>query len=168
MKTSQLYSWLVCLWRMFETRKHSIKKKIVTQVISCTSLCLKMAEVKGNKVALQTFLNLEKDVIGFETSDGNDGKTYVVKIWCRLCAKHASLLQRHSSIKGTAKKSMEAFIKGTTSVTKFQVDRHLGGEIHKISIREEGKLPVDVSSFSMQFLQNVQNKFPRFQILPNL
>lgn len=102
------------------------------------------AEIKGNKVSLETFLNWDKNIIGYEEEDIN-GKTFVVKIWCRLCAKHSASIRRESSCKGSVKKSMEAFISGTKSVTKYQVDRHLAGDVHKISIREEGKLPVDVS-----------------------
>ena len=93
---------------------------------------------------MQTFLNWEQEVIGYETEEINK-KDYVVKVWCRLCAKHAAVIKSSASIKGSAIKSVEAFIKGTTSVNKFQVQRHLSGDAHKISVREEGKLPPEVS-----------------------
>ena len=109
------------------------------------------AEIKGNKVSQETFLNWDKNVIGYEEEKIN-GKTYVVNIWCKLCAKHSVLIRKESSCKGSVKKSIEAFISGTKSVTKYQVDRHLAGDVHKISMREEGKLPVDVRLLFNRYL----------------
>ena len=103
-----------------------------------------MSERKGNKVELQTFLNWKKPEIGFVVVEISK-KSYVTKIWCKLCAKNSEKIKQRSSCKGSVKKSVEAFIIGTNVVTKYQVDRHLSGEIHKIAVCEEGKLPENVS-----------------------
>ena len=74
---------------------------------------------KGNRVEYSTFYSWSvNDIIGCEKVEEN-GKNYVVKVWCKLCAKHKSSL--NFQLKGAAKASAIAFIDGTTSVTKSQV-----------------------------------------------
>lgn len=70
---------------------------------------------------LQTFLSWKKeDIIGYETKMIN-GENLVIKIWCKLCAKHKQAILNDPSIKGSIKKSMVAFTVGTCVVTKGQV-----------------------------------------------
>ena len=103
-----------------------------------------MSERKGNKVELSTFLNWKKTEMGYRVEEICK-KIYVTYIWCKLCAKHSKTIRHGSSFKESIKKSIEAFVEGTNVVTKYQVDRHLSGEVHKIGVREEGKLPENVS-----------------------
>ena len=80
---------------------------------------MKMAEKekKGNRVEYSTFFNWKVDhIIGHEKLE-EKGKTYVVKVWCKVCARHKG----NTQLRGIAKTSGVAFIDGTKSVTKGQV-----------------------------------------------
>ena len=105
-----------------------------------------MAEKKGNKVELATFLIWKKPEIGYEV-ENDQGKTYVVKIWCKVCTRHGREVRNNSIFQGKIQNSLEAFIKGKNSVTKFQVDRLLRGPFHEKSLEIEGGLPDEVSVF---------------------
>ena len=48
---------------------------------------------------------------------------YVIKIWCKLCAKYKQQLLDHPGIRGAAKKSAKAFTDGTNMVTTYQVHK---------------------------------------------
>ena len=70
---------------------------------------------------LKTFLSWGKEnIIGYEVKT-IEGDEHVVKVWCKLCAKHKQSILTDPSIKGSIKKSMEAFTQGTNVVTKSQV-----------------------------------------------
>lgn len=74
---------------------------------------------KGKRVEYSTFYSWNQtDLIGFEKLE-EKGKNYVIKIWCKLCAKHKSSI--NMELKGSAKTSALAFIDGTNCVTKHQV-----------------------------------------------
>ena len=78
-----------------------------------------MASKKGNRVEYSTFISWGKEsVIGFNKIEEN-GKSFVVKVWCKICTKHKAKI--NSRLKGSARTHANAFIGGTTSVTKFQV-----------------------------------------------
>ena len=100
-------------------------------------------QIKGNKVEISTFLNWKKQEIGYNVEEIG-GKSYVVKIWCKVCARHGEKIRYGPEFRGSVQSSVDAFITGTTSVTKFQVDRHLAGPFHKKAVAEEDQLPASV------------------------
>ena len=106
-----------------------------------------MATNKGNKVELTTFKKWGKtDIIGSEIEE-KDGKTFVVKVWCKLCGKHSNKIQKRPECRGSIKTSIQAFIKGTNSVTKHQVDRPLSGQCHSWATELEKAEPIEVCSY---------------------
>ena len=81
-----------------------------------------MDATKGNSLALSTFLSYGvTDIIGYRSIE-KDLKTVVNFVWCKLCAKHKDIISQSSTLKGTAKTSAMAFVIGTSSVTKYQVN----------------------------------------------
>ena len=60
---------------------------------------------------------------------------YIMKIWCKLCAKFKNQIINHPIIKGAAVNAVTAFADGTEVVTKFQV----GLNFH-VSLYAENKL----------------------------
>ena len=79
------------------------------------------AENKAIRKELHTFLTRGKEgIIGYKT-ENDDGKTYVIQIWCKLCAKYKGQLLGHPQVRGAAKRSIKAFTEGTNVVTKHQV-----------------------------------------------
>ena len=83
----------------------------------------KKAEKKGNSVELGTFRSWgKKKIFGVKTvEDTKSGRTMVNFIWCKVCAKHEKAIMSSPLVKGSAKNSVQSFIDGTNSVTKFQV-----------------------------------------------
>ena len=80
---------------------------------------------KGISKELSTFLRWGKsDVIGHHVEE-LDGKSYVTKIWCKLCAKYRIQIINHPLCKGAAAVAVKSFADGTESVTKFQVCKSL-------------------------------------------
>ena len=76
---------------------------------------------KGNVLALKTFLSYNVgDFIGYRTFE-KDGCKFVNKVWCKVCAKYKAEIETAATVKGNAKKLVQAFINGTNLVTKFQV-----------------------------------------------
>ena len=76
---------------------------------------------KGNVLALKTFLSYNvEDFIGYRIFE-KDGCKFVIKVWCKVCAKYKAEIETAATVKGNAKKSAQAFINGTNLVTKFQV-----------------------------------------------
>ena len=76
---------------------------------------------KGLRKELITFISWGKEgTIGHEKVIENS-KTYVTKIWCKLCAKYKRQIQQDPSMKGAAISSSKAFTEGTNVVTKHQV-----------------------------------------------
>ena len=81
----------------------------------------------GISVELYTFEKYGKSaIIGHKTID-KDNKTLVNFIWCKLCAKHKTVILSNPSCKGKAVHELqaEAYISGTNSVSKWNIDRHL-------------------------------------------
>ena len=73
---------------------------------------------KGLRKELIKFLYWGKEgIVGHEEVIEN-GKTYVTKIWCKLCAKYKRQIQQDPSLKGAAISSSKAFTEGTNVVTK--------------------------------------------------
>lgn len=80
-------------------------------------------ERKGVTKEIATFLSWGKQaVLGYSTNELN-GKQYVNKVWCKVCAKNKDTL--NVRLKGAAKKSADAFTNGTNVVTKFNVSYFL-------------------------------------------
>ena len=69
---------------------------------------------KGLTKELGTFFSWEKGYRTFE----QQGKQYVNKIWCKICARHKDIIL--SKLKGAAKKSAEAFTDGTNVALYYQ------------------------------------------------
>ena len=51
-----------------------------------------------------------------------DFRKIVTKIWCKVCAKHKDKILNDPALKGVAVTAAKAFISGTNSVTKHQVE----------------------------------------------
>ena len=51
-------------------------------------------------------------------------------VWCKLCAKHKSIILTNPLCKGNSKKAAEIYVNGTKSITKFNIMRHLSSECH--------------------------------------
>ncbi len=99
------------------------------------------SESKGSKIDLNTFNKWGKDnVIGYKTIEEN-GRTYVNFVWCKVCAGNKDSLLSHSNCKGAVKRALNAYINGTTYVTKHNVNRHLEGEGHRIALSIEKSKP---------------------------
>ena len=78
---------------------------------------------KGNRVEYSTFFSWGKsEIIGYEKTQEN-GKTFVTKVWCKICAKHKEKINKQ--LKGSAVTHAKAFVEGTNSVTKHQVSGFL-------------------------------------------
>ena len=66
----------------------------------------------GNMVELSTFISWEKSSsIGHKTITKPNGKTMVNFVWCKVCARYDNQIVHR--VKGSAKSSVLAFIKGT-------------------------------------------------------
>lgn len=90
--------------------------------------CSKGSSPKGHSIEQTTFQKYGKDsIIGSKTEIKN-GKVMVTFVWCKLCAKHKTVILANPLCKGSAKKSVEAYINGTNCVTKWNIDRHLEGK----------------------------------------
>ena len=71
---------------------------------------------------LSTFLLWgNEQIIGYKSEEKDFRKT-VTKIWCKVCAKHKDESLNHPTLKGVAETATRAFISGTSSVTKHQVE----------------------------------------------
>ena len=74
---------------------------------------------KGVTKELGTFLSWGKEeIIGYGNFE-QQGKPYVNKIWCKICARHKDIIL--PKLKEATKKSAEAFADGTNVVTKHNV-----------------------------------------------
>ena len=51
-----------------------------------------------------------------------DFRKIVTKIWCKVCAKHKDEILNNPALKGVAATVTKAFISGTNSVAKHQVE----------------------------------------------
>ena len=90
--------------------------------------CSKGSSPKGQSIEQTTFKKYGKySIIGSKTETKN-GKIMVTFVWCKLCAKHKTVILANPLCKGSAKKSVEAYINGTNCVTKWNIDRHLEGK----------------------------------------
>lgn len=79
--------------------------------------------------------------------------TFHSQIYCALCAKHADKVKADWRIKGKVSKDIESYIKGTSSVSKFNVNRHLEGICHRIALEMEklcGRSDAEKRNPSMQ------------------
>ena len=55
-------------------------------------------------------------------SEEKDFRKIVTKIWCKVCVKHKDEILNNPTLKGVAATAAKAFISGTNSVTKHQVE----------------------------------------------
>ena len=79
------------------------------------------SKAKGCSLNLKTFLEYKvEDIIGYKAIEKNHSKL-VNFVWCKVCAKYKKEILSSSTIKGSAKNSVLAFINGTNAVTKTQV-----------------------------------------------
>ena len=75
-----------------------------------------MSENKGNHTEYSTFFSWRlTNIIGCKKID-EKGKTYAVKVWCKVCAEHKSSL--NVQLRGSAKARMLIFTDGTYSVAQ--------------------------------------------------
>ena len=80
-----------------------------------------MSKTKTNKSVtkeLGAFLSWRKEEIIVYGTFEQQGKQYVNKIWCKICARHKDIIL--SKLKGAAKKSAEAFTDGTNVALYYQ------------------------------------------------
>ena len=71
-------------------------------------------KICGNKGKLETL-----SILLVVKKIDKKGKTYNVKVWCKVCAEHKSSL--NVQLRGSAKTCTLVFIDGTNSVTQNQV-----------------------------------------------
>ena len=96
-----------------------------------------MAEAKGNKVELRTFLSWGKEaIIGYKTTEQSN-RVFVNFVWCKVCARNEDAIKVHPTCKGKAKESMLSYITGFNFVTKHTINRHLSGKAHTIALEAE-------------------------------
>ena len=68
---------------------------------------------KGITKELNTFLSWGKEhIIGYKSEE----------FWCKVCAKHKNEILNDPTLKGVAATAAKAFVRGTNSVTKHQVE----------------------------------------------
>ena len=95
---------------------------------------------KGNKVQLSTFLKWNvSDVVGYTTNEEN-GNTYVVTVYCKVCARNKEAALK--SCKGPIKEAVMRFIDGTNFVTNHSVTKHLSKAAHMDACKAENEKPV--------------------------
>ena len=84
---------------------------------------------KGNSVQLSTFAKwtLGND-IGF-TTEIISGRNMVTRVWCKLCAKYLEKIITDRRIRGRAIHEVQVYARGTPSVTKHNVGRHLSSKV---------------------------------------
>ena len=75
-----------------------------------------------------------------------EGKHFVNFVWCKLCAKHKNVILSNPSIKRNAKKSVLTDVNGTNVVNKFNLERHIGSEGHRLALGAENALPKDLQT----------------------
>ena len=73
-----------------------------------------------NRVTLATYLKWRKDNMLGKNVIEEDGTQFVVKIWCKVCAKYKSEILRE--LKGSAKTAALAFLDGTENVKSSNVN----------------------------------------------
>ena len=79
-------------------------------------------EKQTKTVSLSTFLSYKvEDTIGFKTIS-KDHKEIVNFMWCKICTKYKDQLKNSSLVKGSAKKSLLAFMEGTRNISHHQVN----------------------------------------------
>ena len=73
-----------------------------------------------NRVTLATYLKWRKDNMLGKNVIEEDGTQFVVKIWCKVCAKYKSEILRE--LKGSAKTAALAFLDGTENVKSSNIN----------------------------------------------
>ena len=73
-----------------------------------------------DRVTLATYLKWGKDNVLGKKIIEEDGTKFVVKIWCKVCAKYKSEILRE--LKGSAKTAALAFLDGTENVKSSNVN----------------------------------------------
>ena len=73
-----------------------------------------------SRVTVATYLKWGKDNVLGKKIIEEDGTQFVVKIWCKVCAKYKSEILRAS--KGSAKKAVLAFLDGMENVKSSNVN----------------------------------------------
>lgn len=83
---------------------------------------------KQSSVQLATFLKWGFESFRYETTE-SDGRINVTKIWCKVCEEHIDRIKADDKFRGQALKDIETFVKGSTFVTKYTAERHLGSKV---------------------------------------
>ena len=73
-----------------------------------------------NRVTLATYLKWGEDNVLDKKIIEEDGTEFVVKIWCKVCAKYKSKMLRE--LKRSAKTAALAFLDGTENVKSSNVN----------------------------------------------
>ena len=73
-----------------------------------------------NRVTLATYLKWRKDNMLGKKVIEEDGTQFVVKIWCKVCAKYKSEILRE--LQGSAKTAALAFLDRTENVKSSNVN----------------------------------------------
>ena len=98
-------------------------------LLYCTPMS-QTAGSSGSSVQLPTFLSWKvSDVIGYKAKT-KDGREYVVKVWCKSCAKYSDKTLRDPRLRGQARRDSKKFVSGTEFITKHTVTRHLSSLVH--------------------------------------
>lgn len=99
----------------------------------------------SGSVRLQTFLSWGvSEIIGRVTETQTDQSEKVVKIWCKVCAKHAHKVR--CSLRGKALHDFERYVQGTEFITKHTVMRHISDSSAHKTAAELEKLSLDTST----------------------
>ena len=131
--TNVIYHWgeewqLLCWFWELSFKSDSIRIRIWTvsswnwkpSSVQFKFLVMASKQPSGNMVELSTSLTWgKKEVVGHKTLFLPNGKIMVNHIWHKVCVAHKNDTVNH--LKGNAKQSIKAFIRGTNMVTKHQV-----------------------------------------------
>ena len=71
-------------------------------------------------------------VIGHTSEFDQLNREIVVKVWCKLCAKHSEKIRKE--LRGRSVGEVDKYINGTDFITKYTVTRHLRSQVHQSSL----------------------------------
>ena len=96
-----------------------------------------MAKPTSKRVELRTFEKWGDHITGHlgHRTAAENGRTVVVHVWCKLCARFRDDLVRHPDTRGVAKTAITQYADGTDSVTKSNCERHITGKTHTLALQ---------------------------------
>ena len=77
-----------------------------------------------SSVQISTFLKWNLSSFGYETKTINE-RVMVTKIWCKVCRPYIDKIKADKRIRGKAQKDIEAYVTGSSYVTKHTATRHI-------------------------------------------